>query len=35
MLAVAWGESEVRLLGPAGDPVRVTLALPGQTGITA
>jgi WD40 repeat protein len=35
MLAVAWGESEVRLLGPAGDPVRVTLTLPGQTGITA
>jgi WD40 repeat protein len=34
-LAVAWGESEVRLCGPAGDPVRVTLTVPGQTGITS
>jgi WD40 repeat protein len=34
-LAVAWGTSEVRLLGPAGDGVRVTLTVPGQTGITS
>jgi serine/threonine protein kinase/WD40 repeat protein len=35
LLAVAWGNSEVRLLGPAGDGARVTLTVPGQTGITS